>query len=199
MQGRVHYYEGYGMKDVVMPVRILGLMGAKALFLTNAAGGINKSFTAGDFMLLRDHISFFVPSPLAGENDNELGARFPDMTEVYSNELRKIIKNTAKNIGINLHEGVYAQLPGPAYETPAEIRALSLLGADAVGMSTACEAIAARHMGLLVCGVSLISNLAAGISETPLSHDEVKKAAENAAPRFCALIKNSVIEIGNVL
>ena len=197
MQGRVHYYEGYHISDVVLPTRLMGLMGAQVLFLTNACGGINRSFSAGDFMLIRDHILFNVPSPLIGPNIEELGTRFPDMSEVYSKDLRKKIKSAAKSIDINIHEGIYLQASGPNFETPAEIQAFGSLGADVVGMSTACEAIAANHMGMKVCGISCISNLAAGISATPLTHEEVQETANIAAPRFKALVTESIVRIGS--
>ena len=196
MQGRVHYYEGYDISDVVLPTRLMGLLGAEVLFLTNACGGINKAIAAGDFMLIRDHILFNVPSPLIGKNIDELGTRFPDMSEVYSKDLRDKIKSGAKSIDIKLHEGVYLQSSGPNFETPAEVRAFGALGADVVGMSTACEAIAANHMGLKVCGISCISNLAAGISDTPLTHEEVQETADIAAPRFKALVTESIVRIG---
>ena len=197
MQGRVHYYEGYPMSDVVLPIRLMGLLGAKTLFLTNAVGGINPAFSAGDFMLIRDHILYSVPSPLIGENLDELGTRFPDMSEVYKTELRNIIKSSADAQGIKIHEGVYIQFSGPGFETPAEIRACAALGADVVGMSTACEAVAANHMGMDVCGVSCVSNLAAGISKSPLTHEEVQEMADRAAPRFKALVTESISRIGN--
>ena len=199
MQGRVHYYEGYDISDVVLPIRIMGLLGAKALFLTNAAGGINKDFRAGDFMLITDHISSLIKSPLIGKNEEELGSRFPDMSEVYSNSLCNIIRHSAKEAGIDLKEGVYIQTTGPNYETPAEIRAYKMLGADAVGMSTACEAIAAHHMGMKICAVSCISNLAAGISKNPLSHEEVKENADKAAPLFKKLVEESIKSISEYL
>ena len=164
MQGRVHYYEGYPMQDVVLPTRLMGMMGAKKILLTNAAGGVNPSFRPGDFMLIKDHITTAVPSPLIGPNIEELGTRFPDMSEVYSKKLQDIIRKSAKDCGIPLQEGVYVQLTGPNYETPAEIRMVRSWGADAVGMSTACEAMAARHMGMEVCGISCITNMAAGVS-----------------------------------
>ncbi|MBE6869063.1 MAG: purine-nucleoside phosphorylase [Ruminococcus albus] len=189
MQGRVHYYEGYPMEDVIMPARIMGLLGIKTLLLTNAAGGVNKDFSAGDLMLIKDHISCFVPNPLIGKNLSELGTRFPDMSEVYDRELSGRIKACAESLGTELKEGVYCQLTGPSYETPAEIKMLSVLGADAVGMSTAVEAIAARHIGVRVCGISLITNMAAGISEVPLSHEEVKEAADKAEVKFGALVE----------
>ena len=192
MQGRVHYYEGYPMEDVIMPARIMGLLGIKTLLLTNAAGGVNKGFSAGDLMLIKDHISCFVPNPLIGKNLSELGTRFPDMSEVYDRELSGRIKACAESLGTKLKEGVYCQLTGPSYETPAEIKMLSVLGADAVGMSTAVEAIAARHMGVRVCGISLITNMAAGISEVPLSHEEVKEAADKAEVKFGALVERFI-------
>lgn len=192
MQGRVHYYEGYPMENVIMPARIMGLLGIKTLLLTNAAGGVNKGFSAGDLMLIKDHISCFVPNPLIGKNLSELGTRFPDMSEVYDRELSGRIKACAESLGTELKEGVYCQLTGPSYETPAEIKMLSVLGADAVGMSTAVEAIAARHMGVRVCGISLITNMAAGISEVPLSHEEVKEAADKAEVKFGALVERFI-------
>lgn len=195
MQGRVHYYEGYKPQDVVLPIRLMKLMGAKTLFLTNAAGGINRSFNAGDFMLITDHISMAVPSPLIGENIEELGVRFPDMSEVYSRRLRKIIENAAVTAGVSLRKGVYLQTTGPQYETPSEIRAYERLGADAVGMSTAIEAIAARHAGMEICGISCISNLAAGISANPLTHAEVQETADRAAPLFRKLVTQAIKDI----
>ncbi len=188
MQGRVHYYEGYSMQDVVLPVRLMGLLGAKKLLLTNAAGGINTNFRPGDFMLLTDHIAAGVPSPLTGPNAEELGPRFPDMSEVYSLRMRGIVKEAAAELNIPLQEGVYVQLAGPSYETPAEIRMCRSWGGDAVGMSTACEAMAARHMGLEICGISCITNMAAGISAQPLDHKEVQEAADRAAESFKRLI-----------
>ena len=162
MKGRVHYYEGYPISDVVLPVRLMKLMGAKTLFLTNASGGVNPDFKAGDLMLIRDHIACFVPSPLIGPNEEALGVRFPDMSEVYDKDLQDIIRDCAKEAGISLREGVYLQLTGPAYESPAEVRMVSRLGADAVGMSTAVEAVAANHMGMKICGISCVCNPAAG-------------------------------------
>ena len=197
MQGRVHFYEGYDMHDVVLPTRLMGMLGAKVLFLTNAAGGMQKGMHAGDFMLITGHISSFVPSPLVGPNIEELGTRFPDMSEVYKKDLQEIIRNTAKNCGIPLKEGVYVQTTGPNYETPEEIRMYRSLGADAVGMSTACEAMAANHMGMRVCGISCISNLAAGISENPLTHAEIQETADRVAPIFQKLIKSSIVNISN--
>ena len=197
MQGRVHFYEGYDMHDVVLPTRLMGMLGAKVLFLTNAAGGMQKGMHAGDFMLITGHISSFVPSPLVGPNIEELGTRFPDMSEVYKKDLQEIIRNTAKNCGIPLKEGVYVQTTGPNYETPEEIRMYRSRGADAVGMSTACEAMAANHMGMRVCGISCISNLAAGISENPLTHAEIQETADRVAPLFQQLITASIVNIAN--
>jgi len=197
MQGRVHYYEGYSPKEIANPVILMRKLGAKILFLTNAAGGINKTFKTGDLMLIEDHISSFVPSPLTGKNDDRLGPRFPDMSDVYSKRLRKIIKTTAAENGIPLKEGVYIQLPGPAFETKAEIRMCSILGADAVGMSTAAEAQAAKHCGFEVCAVSLITNLACGLTDKPISGEEVTQTAEQAAVLFKKLIIKSTERICN--
>lgn len=188
MQGRVHYYEGYPMTDVVLPTRLMGMMGAKKLILTNAAGGVNYDFHPGDFMLITDHITTAVPSPLIGENIEKFGPRFPDMSQVYSLRMREIIEREADRLGIPLQEGVYAQLTGPAYETPAEIRMCRSWGADAVGMSTACEAMAARHMGMEVCGISCITNLAAGMSKQQLDHKEVQETADRVAVQFKKLV-----------
>ena len=192
MKGRVHYYEGYPITDVVLPARLMKLMGAKILFLTNAAGGVNTSFHAGDLMLIKDHISVFAPNPLIGANIDELGVRFPDMSTVYDVDLQRIIKKAAKDNGIFLQEGVYAQLTGPSFESPAEIRMMRILGCDAVGMSTVVEAIAANHMGMKICGISCISNLAAGMTANPLTHEEVQEAADMAAPNFKKLVTESV-------
>lgn len=196
MKGRVHYYEGYPVTDVVLPTRLMKLMGAKILFLTNAAGGVNTSFHAGDLMLIRDHIACFAPNPLIGPNIEELGVRFPDMSKVYDKELQEIIRSTAREQAVYLQEGVYAQLTGPSFESPADIRMMRVLGADAVGMSTVVEAIAANHMGMRICGVSCISNLAAGMTEKPLTHEEVQEAADMAAPNFTVLVTESVKKMG---
>lgn len=192
MKGRVHYYEGYPISDVVLPTRLMKMMGAEILFLTNASGGINADFAAGSFMLITDHVSCFAPNPLIGENAEELGCRFPDMSHVYDPKLGEIIKNTAKECEIPLHEGVYVQLTGPSFESPAEIRMLRTLGIDAVGMSTVVEAIAANHMGMRICGISCVANLAAGMTMQPLTHEEVQEAADKAAPLFRRLITESI-------
>lgn len=192
MKGRVHYYEGYPISDVVLPVRLMKMMGAEILFLTNAAGGVNTSFHAGDLMMIKDQIAVFAPNPLIGENIDELGVRFPDMSTVYDRELQKLMVQAAKDNGIFLQEGVYAQLTGPSFESPAEIRMLRGMGVDAVGMSTVVEAIAANHMGMRICGISCISNLAAGMTANPLTHEEVQEAADMAAPNFKKLVTETV-------
>ena len=188
MQGRVHYYEGYPMSDVVLPTRLMGLLGAKKLLLTNAAGGINENFRPGDFMMLTDHIATGVPSPLIGPNLDDLGPRFPDMSEVYSHRIQDVIRNAASECEIDLKEGVYVQLTGPNYETPAEVRMCKIWGGDAVGMSTACEAMAARHMGMEIGGISCITNLAAGISKEKLDHKEVQETADRVSKGFKRLV-----------
>lgn len=193
MQGRVHYYEGYPMSDVVLPIRLMGMMGIEKVLLTNAAGGVNYSFQPGDFMLITDHITTMIPSPLIGPNMDELGARFPDMSEVYNKELCSIITKEAEKLNITIKEGVYMQFTGPAYETPVEIRMCRTLGGDAAGMSTACEAVAAHHMGLKVCGISCITNLAAGMSTEKLSHTEVQETADRVASQFKELVTKVVV------
>lgn len=199
LQGRVHLYEGYTPAEVVRPVRLLRLLGAGALFLTNASGGITKGLSAGSFLLLRDHISCFVPNPLIGANIGELGVRFPDCTEVYDRALRETVRSAAAKNGIPLSEGVYAQLTGPSFESPAEIRMLSALGADAVGMSTVVEAIAAVHCGLRVAAISSVANLAAGISPAPLSAEEVLEAGNAAAPQLRRLLWDSAAAVNTML
>ena len=197
MQGRIHYYEGYDMAEVVLPIRLMKLMGAKTLILTNAAGGINYDFHPGDFMLITDHFSAFVPSPLRGANLDMLGPRFCDMSRTYTPELCDIARACAKKLNINLREGAYLQFPGPMFETPLEIRAFRQLGADAVGMSTACEAIAASHMGMDICAISCITNMACGMTGQRLSHEEVQVEADKAAPKFRALLSEIITAIGN--
>lgn len=198
MQGRVHYYEGYQMDDVVLPIRLMRLMGAKILILTNAAGGANKSVAAGDLMMITDHIAKFVPSCLVGKNPDFLGERFPDMSCIYDKSLCDIIRSCAVSNGISLKEGTYLQFTGPEYETPAEIRMAALLGADAVGMSTACEAVAANHMGMRVCGISCITNMASGLNDTPLNHLEVQQIADKVSEKFCSLVSDVIFELEKV-
>jgi len=190
MKGRVHYYEGYPISDVVLPIRLMGLLGAEILFLTNASGGIGLE--AGSLMLITDHIGYFVPNPLMGANIEELGVRFPDMSTVYLKELNDVIRSAANCLNITLPEGVYAQTTGPSFETPAEVLMLKNMGVSAVGMSTAVEAVAANHMGMKVCGISCVCNPAAGLSKTPLTHEEVQEAASEAAPRFKNLVTESI-------
>jgi len=195
MQGRVHFYEGYSMDDTVLPIRLMRKLGVQVLLLTNAAGGI--SFGAGEFMLITDQISTFVPSPLIGANMSEFGVRFPDMSEIYDSDLRDIIAKAAASVGVDLKQGIYVQTSGPNFESPAEIKMFKTLGADAVGMSTACEALAANHAGMRICGISCIANLACGLSENPLTHDEVMEATTAAAPLFKKLIRAAIEGIGN--
>lgn len=194
MQGRVHYYEGYSMEDVVLPIRLMGLLGAKVLFLTNGVGAINRSYRPGDIMLMRDHLSFFIPSPLLGTNMDQLGTRFPDMTKTYRPELNAAIREAAAELKIRLQEGVYVQLTGPQYETPEEIRVLEKLGADVVGMSTVCEAIAGNHMGLKVCGISAIGNMGAGLCDEVLLHEP----QEDVDDAFAKLVIRSVEKIAKL-
>ena len=196
MQGRVHYYEGYPMSDVVLPARLMKLMGARVLFLTNAAGGVQLGMHSGDLMLITGQIASFVPSPLIGANLDELGPRFPDMSEIYNRDLIQIVRKCAAELSIDLKEGTYLQFTGPAYESPQEVAMARSLGADAVGMSTACEAVAANHMGMKIVGISCISNMACGISPVPLSHKEVQEAADKVAPQFKALVTRTIEEIG---
>ena len=195
MQGRVHYYEGYPMADVVLPTRLMGMMGAKKLLLTNAAGGSNPDFKPGDLMIIADHITTGVPSPLIGKNIEELGTRFPDMSEVYSKRLQEVIKVCAKECGIEVQKGVYVQFTGPNYETPAEVKLAQLWGGDAVGMSTAVEAMAANHMGMEVCGISCITNMAAGISKVQLDHKEVQETADKVAADFKNLVSKVIVNM----
>ena len=195
MQGRVHYYEGYPITDVVLPIRLMKMMGAELLFLTNAAGGLNPDFSVGDFMMITDQIANFVPSPLIGPNIDELGPRFCDMSEIYDKDLQGIIRETAKELGISIKEGVYVQLTGPNFETPHEVKMCRILGGDAVGMSTACEAIAANHMGMKICGISCISNMGCGMQEQPLSHAEVQETADRVAPLFKKLITGCIVNM----
>ena len=198
MQGRVHYYEGYAMTDVVLPIRLMKLMGARILFLTNASGGVNFDFAAGDLMLIRDQISSLVPSPLIGPNLDELGPRFPYMSHIYDEDLRSLIRECAAELDIPLREGVYVQFTGPAYESPQEVRMCRILGGDACGMSTACEAVAANHMGMKICGISCISNLACGMTDQPLSHKEVQETADRVAPRFRELVTRAIGRMGSL-
>jgi len=194
MQGRFHYYEGYDMKDVVLPIRIMHMLGAKRLILTNASGGIRRDLKPGDIMMITDQISSLVPSPLRGINFDKLGPRFPDMSEIYDKSFREKARKCALKLGIELKEGIYIQTQGPNYESPAEIRAYEKMGADAVGMSTTVEAIAANHMGMKILGLSCISNLAAGISENPLTEEEVIVAGKKVASSLGRLVTAIISE-----
>lgn len=198
MKGRVHFYEGYGIDDVVLPIRTMGLLGAKYILLTNAAGGIDLDFEPGDLMLIEDHISSFIRSPLIGENIEELGFRFPDMSRVYDLKLCDCIRRAASSEGIDIKEGTYLQTSGPQFETPTEIKMFRTLGASAVGMSTVVEAIAAHHMGLRVCGISCISNMAAGILDQPLTHAEVQITADKVAHKFERLVSGLIKEVSRL-
>lgn len=198
MKGRVHFYEGYAIDDVVLPIRTMGLLGAKYILLTNAAGGIDLDFEPGDLMLIEDHISSFIRSPLIGENIEELGVRFPDMSRVYDLKLCECIRRAASSEGIDIKEGTYLQTSGPQFETPTEIKMFRTLGASAVGMSTVVEAIAAHHMGLRVCGISCISNMAAGILDQPLTHSEVQITADKVANKFERLVSGLIKEISKL-
>jgi purine-nucleoside phosphorylase len=195
MSGRIHFYEGRSMSEVIFPARVLVRLGVRAVVLTNAAGGVRLSFRAGDLMLLTDHINAFGTNPLVGGNEDALGPRFPDMTAVYDPRLRAVIKGEARRLRIPLREGVYVGLHGPSYETPAEIRAWRKLGADAVGMSTVPEAIALRHAGVKVAGISTITNMAAGILKKPLNHEDVLATTRRVGARFVKLLEASVPKI----
>lgn len=201
-QGRFHYYEGYEMAQVIFPMRVFGVLGVKNVILTNAAGSINTDFKQGSLMLIRDHINLMGVNPLRGANDERFGARFPDMTEVYSHELQEVVNLEAEKMRLEseskedfLNRGVYCALSGPTYETPAEIHLYRILGADAVGMSTVPEAIAARHQGMRVIGISCITNMAAGITDEPINHEEVMETGAKVAKIFKELLKRVILKI----
>jgi len=196
LAGRVHLYEGYTAEQVVFPIRVLVALGARTVILTNASGGLDARFKAGELVLISDHLNLTGANPLRGPNDARLGVRFPDMTDAYDHELRAAAQRAAEKANLGkLREGVYAQLTGPSYETPAEVRMVKQLGADLVGMSTALETIAAVHMGARVLAISCVSNLAAGIATHKLTHDEVLEAGEQAAPRFARLLAGVIDEL----
>lgn len=197
MQGRVHYYEGYSLEEVTFPIRTFGLLGVKTLVLTNAAGGINVQLTQGALMVISDHVNLMGVNPLRGPNDERFGPRFPDMSAVYSHELQELVVDEAKAIGVEVRRGIYGGLSGPSYETPAEIHLLRTLGADAVGMSTVPEAIVARHMGLEVLGISCITNMAAGISDEPINHEEVMATGDRVRETFAELLRRVISAINN--
>ena len=189
MQGRVHLYEGYSAQEVGFPMRVFGRMGIRAAILTNAAGGVNLNYQQGALVLIRDHINLQGTNPLVGPNDDRFGVRFPDMTHAYAKDYRAVAQEQAAKVGMTLHEGVYAALLGPSYETPAEINYLRIIGADLVGMSTAFEVIAARHMGIKVLAISCVTNMAAGILDQPLSHQEVMETGERVKSSFEGLLR----------
>ena len=195
MQGRFHFYEGWSQQEVTFPIRVFALMGAKTLFVTNSSGGINPDFRPGDLMLIHDHLNLTGQNPLRGHNDERFGPRFPDMTDAYTVALRRQAMRIAKEADVALHTGVYSGLSGPTYETPAEIRMLRRLGGDAVGMSTVPEVIVANHSGMRVLGISCITNMAAGISETKLTHEEVTTNATLARERFTTLVDRLIAEL----
>jgi len=197
MQGRVHYYEGYSLEEVTFPVRTFGLLGVKTLVLTNAAGGINVQLTQGALMVISDHLNLMGVNPLRGANDERFGPRFPDMSAVYSPELQELVVDEAKAIGVEVRRGIYTALSGPSYETPSEIHLLRNLGADAVGMSTVPEAIVARHMGLEVLGISCITNMAAGISDAPINHEEVMETGNRVRETFAELLRRVIGAVNN--
>jgi purine-nucleoside phosphorylase len=192
MQGRFHYYEGYGFEEVIFPIRTLGLLGTKSLVLTNAAGGINIAFDQGALMIISDHLNLTGVNPLRGAHDERFGARFPDMSEVYAHDYQEIAVEEAHAMGLELRRGIYAALSGPSYETPAEIRMLRTLGADAVGMSTVPEAIAAKQMGVKILGISCITNMAAGVIGEPINHQEVIETGERVRDTFKELLRRII-------
>jgi purine-nucleoside phosphorylase len=199
MQGRVHLYEGYSAKEVAFPIRVFARMGVRAVILTNAAGGIRKNFTQGLLVLLSDHINLQGANPLSGPNEEKLGPRFPDMTTAYDKQFRKIAQEQGASLGIELDEGVYAALPGPNYETPAEIRFLRTIGADLVGMSTVPEVLAARHSGIRVLGISCVTNAAAGVLDQPLDHNEVLETGRRVQGQFIALLRAIIPKVAATL
>lgn len=192
MDGRFHYYEGYDLQDVTLPIRVMKKMGVSKLIVTNAAGGINADFAPGDLMLIRDHINLLGVNPLRGKNEEEFGERFPDMSEAYSKEFQAIAVETAAELKINLQQGVYVAMSGPSYETPAEIKYAKIIGADAVGMSTVPEVIVAVHAGMKVLGISCVTNMAAGISKQKLNHKEVMETANIVKEKFVNLVQKVV-------
>lgn len=195
MQGRFHYYEGYPFNQVTFPVKVMKELGVQTVVVTNAAGGVNQSFEPGDLMIISDHINNMGSNPLIGPNDSKFGARFPDMSEAYSKELRTLARDVASKLNIRIQEGVYVGNTGPSYETPAEVRMIRTIGGDAVGMSTVPEVIVARHAGLKVLGISCISNMAAGILDQPLTHDEVIETTEKVRADFLKFVKEIVNQI----
>lgn len=197
MQGRLHHYEGYSLEEVTFPIRTFKLLGLKTIILTNASGGINVQFTPGTLMVITDHLNLMGDNPLRGQNDERFGPRFPDMSAVYSSELQEIVMEEAREMTLDVRRGVYAALAGPSYETPAEIHLMRNFGADAVGMSTVPEAIVARHMGLEVLGISCVTNLAAGVTDEPINHEDVMATGDRVSATFTELLKRVVVRLNS--
>jgi purine-nucleoside phosphorylase len=199
MQGRVHLYEGYSVKEVAFPIRVFVRMGIKAVILTNAAGGINRNYAEGGLIVIRDHINLLGVNPLSGPNDDRFGLRFPDMTYAYDREFHRFVTEEGKNLGLTLHQGVYVAVPGPSYETPAEIYSFRSIGADLVGMSTVPEVIAARHSGIRVLGISCVTNMAAGTTDAPLNHEEVLRTTQRIKGQFISLLRAVIPRIAEAI
>jgi purine-nucleoside phosphorylase len=199
MQGRVHLYEGYSIKEVVFPIRVFARMGIQAVILTNAAGGINRNYAEGGLVVIRDHINLLGVNPLSGPNDERFGLRFPDMSYAYDREFHRFVTEEGKNLGLTLHQGVYVAVPGPSYETPAEIYSFRSMGADLVGMSTVPEVIAARHSGIRVLGISCVTNMAAGTTDAPLSHEEVLRTTQRTKGQFTSLLRAVIPRIAEAI
>ena len=199
MQGRVHLYEGYSVKEVAFPIRVFARMGIKAVILTNAAGGINRNYAEGGLVVIRDHINLQGVSPLAGPNDERFGLRFPDMSQAYDREFHRFVTEEGKKLGLSMHQGVYVAVPGPSYETPAEIYSFRAIGADLVGMSTVPEVIAARHSGIRVLGISCVTNMAAGTTDAPLNHEEVLQTTKRVKSQFIALLRAVIPRIAEAI
>jgi purine-nucleoside phosphorylase len=195
MKGRFHYYEGYSMNQVVLPIRVMHFLGVKQLILSNASGGMNPEYQVGDIVLLKDHINLFPDNPLLGPNQNELGPRFPDMSEPYDHQMIKVIKTCADQLNLKLHTGVYAGVSGPCFETPAEYKYLRIIGADVVGMSTVPENIAAKHLGMRVAALSVVTDLGVEGRVETVSHEEVQQAAQNAEPKLAELVKSFLSQV----
>jgi purine-nucleoside phosphorylase len=199
MQGRVHLYEGYSVKEVAFPIRVFARMGIKAVILTNAAGGINRNYSQGCLVAIRDHVNLQGVNPLAGPNDERFGLRFPDMTQAYDREFQRFVTEEGKNLALNIHNGVYLAVQGPSYETPAEIYSFRAIGADLVGMSTVPEVIAARHSGIRVLGISCVTNMAAGTTDAPLNQEEVLETAARIKSQFIALLRAVIPRISEAI
>ena len=199
MQGRVHLYEGYSVKEVVFPMRVFARMGINAVILTNAAGGINRNYSEGGLVVIRDHINMLGVNPLSGPNDDRFGLRFPDMSYAYDREFHRFVTEEGKDLGLTIHQGVYVAVPGPSYETPAEIYSFRAIGADLVGMSTVPEVIAARHSGMRVLGISCVTNMAAGTTDAPLNHEEVLRTTQRIKGQFISLLRAVIPRIAEAI